>query len=313
VNILGIIKCLQSTEKRLTASNEVNYKKFNESLLEKIVELSPMIKSLSGRITFLEEQYERFKHQQANSKNFVPVDRPLPVVQRTPSIPEPQMRILPATPRNGPVNPQTTRIHLAPTKAQNMMNPRYTKVHLTNSKNVQRGPAQAYRQAMMGNKPMSYAQGTQGDWTVITPKKGKATVQNKPQKPEKLVQALYPKAEREIAIHFDKNTGFIPTDKLARDALNMVNRALVDNKDVLSPPFLCSRFSRNNNLVFTVGYNHNNMYYDANLAIVCNALASISLATADINEQWSKIVVHGVPTYITMIEIREIVKYSMRI
>jgi hypothetical protein len=59
-------------------------------------------------------------------------------------------------------------------------------------------------------------------------------VQNKSHKPERLVQALYPKAEREIVIHFDKNTGFISTDKLARDALNMVNRALVDNKDVHS-------------------------------------------------------------------------------
>jgi hypothetical protein len=87
---------------------------------------------------------------------------------------------------------------------------------------------------MMGNKPMSYAQAAQGDWTVVTPKRGKTTVQNKPQKPKKLVQALYPKAEREIVIHFDKNTGFIPIDKLARDALNMVSRALVDNKDVLS-------------------------------------------------------------------------------
>jgi hypothetical protein len=76
VSMLEIIKYLQSMEKRLTASNEVNYKKLNESLLEKIVEPSKMIKSLNGRITFLEEQYESFKNQQANSKNFVPADRP---------------------------------------------------------------------------------------------------------------------------------------------------------------------------------------------------------------------------------------------
>jgi hypothetical protein len=93
-NMLDIIMYLQSC---LTASNKVNYKKLNESLLEKIVGLSQMIKSLNGRITFLEEQYESFKNQQANSKNFVPVDRPLPVVQPTPSTPEPPMRILPAT------------------------------------------------------------------------------------------------------------------------------------------------------------------------------------------------------------------------
>jgi hypothetical protein len=91
---------------------------------------------------------------------------------------------------------------------------------------------------MMGNKPMSYSQAAQEDWTVVTPKRGKTTVQNKPQKPEKLVQALYPKAEREIVIYFDKNTGLIPTGKLTRDALNMVNRALVANKGVLFPPFL---------------------------------------------------------------------------
>jgi hypothetical protein len=116
VNMLEIIKYLQSMEKRLTASNQINYKKLNESLLEKIVELSQMIKSLNGRINFLEEQYESFKNQQANNKNFVPVDRPLPVVQPTPSTPEPPMRTLPATPRNGQVSPQTTRVHLAPTK-----------------------------------------------------------------------------------------------------------------------------------------------------------------------------------------------------
>jgi hypothetical protein len=55
-NMVDIIKHLRSMEKRLTASNEVNYKKPNESLLEKIVELSQMIKSLKGRITFLEEE-----------------------------------------------------------------------------------------------------------------------------------------------------------------------------------------------------------------------------------------------------------------
>jgi hypothetical protein len=122
-----------------------------------------------------------------------------------------------------PVNPQTTRVHLAPNERSEYGNPKYTKVHLTNSKNVQHGPEQAGRQAMMGNKPMSYAQAAQGDWTVVMPKRGKATVQNKPQKPEKLVQARYPKAGREIIIHFDKNTGFIPTNNLDRDALNMVN------------------------------------------------------------------------------------------
>jgi hypothetical protein len=159
----------------------------------------------------------------------------------------------------------------------------------------------------MGNKPMSYAQAAQGDWNIVVPKKGKAAVQNKLHKPEKLVQALYPKAEREIVIHFDKNTGSILTDELARDALNMVNRALVDNTGVLSPAFLCSRFSRNN-LVFTTGFNHKNMDYDAYLPIICNALASIGPATAVINEQWGKFLVHRVPTYTTMTEIREIVE-----
>jgi hypothetical protein len=135
--IVGYLKC---TEKRLTASNKVNYKKLNESLLEKIVELSQMIKSLNRRISLLEEQYESIKNQQTNSKNFVPVDRPLPVFQPTSSTPEPPMRILPAIPRNGPVNPQTTRVHLAPAKVQNMVDQRHTKVHLINSKNVQHGP-----------------------------------------------------------------------------------------------------------------------------------------------------------------------------
>jgi hypothetical protein len=36
--MLEIVKYLQSMEKRLTASNKVNYKKLNESLLEKEIE-----------------------------------------------------------------------------------------------------------------------------------------------------------------------------------------------------------------------------------------------------------------------------------
>jgi hypothetical protein len=100
--------------------------------------------------------------------------------QPTPSTPEPPMRILP---RNGPVNPQTTRVHLAPAKVQNMVDPKHTEVHLVDSKNVQHGPVQAGRQAVMGNKPMSYAQAAQGDYNIVVPKRGKAAVQNKPHKP----------------------------------------------------------------------------------------------------------------------------------
>jgi hypothetical protein len=254
-------------EKRLTASNEVNYKKLNESLLEKIVELSQTIKSLNGRITFLEEQYESFKNQQANNKNFVPIGRPFPVVQPTPSTPEPPMRILPAIPRNGPANPQTTRAHLAPMKDQNMVNPKYTKVHLTNSKNVQHGPEQAGRPAMMKKKTHVVCSGSLGRLDYCHAKERERYNAKQTLEAGKLVRALYPKAEGEIVIHFDKNTGFTPTDKLARDALNMVNKVLVD-KDVLSPPFLCSRFSRNNNLVFTTSFNYNNIDYDVYLSII---------------------------------------------
>jgi hypothetical protein len=122
---------------------------------------------------------------------------------------------------------------------------------------------------------------------MVTPKRGKATVQNKPQKLENLVLARYPKVDREIVMHFD-NTRLIPNNKLARDALNIVNKALVDNNNVLSTPLLCSRFLRNNNLVFTTGFNYNNREYDVYLPIICNAVASIGPVTVDINEQWSK-------------------------
>jgi hypothetical protein len=115
VNMLESIKYLQSMEKRLKASNEVNYKKLNESLLEKIVDLSKTIKSFNGRITFLEEQCKSYKNQQANSKNFVAVDRSgaVQAMQSTATT----MRILPVIFRNGMVNPQTTRVYLAPMKA----------------------------------------------------------------------------------------------------------------------------------------------------------------------------------------------------
>jgi hypothetical protein len=55
------------------------------------------------------------------------------------------------------------------------------------------------------------------------------------------------------------------------------------------------------------------MDYDAYMPIICSALASIGPATADINEQWSKFLDNGVPTYTTMTEIREIVEMQYEI
>jgi hypothetical protein len=63
-------------------------------------------------------------------------------------------------------------------------------------------------------------------------------------------------------ISFEHGTHKERNHATATLALDLVNKLIVDNKDVLAPPLLQARFSLRDILVLTTGLNHNNIDYD---------------------------------------------------
>jgi hypothetical protein len=67
-------------------------------------------------------------------------------------------------------------------------------------------------------------------------------------KKERLTQAKYPIAEREILTSFKNGLECEPKDENAFRALKTVNEVVAENKDLGKPPFIHSRFTLSNNL-----------------------------------------------------------------
>lgn len=125
-----------------------------------------------------------------------------------------------------------------------------------------------------------------------------------PPKPETLISAKYPIAEREIIVSFEGNTEMDLNEETADIALDMVNDAITDHQDIKAPPFIRSRFSLNNNLILTTGFTSRAIDYEAYLTIITDSLKHIGPASARVNEKWTKFLVHKVPTRTFMPAVR---------
>lgn len=130
--------------------------------------------------------------------------------------------------------------------------------------------------------------------------------EKKPQakSPEKLVSAQYPTAEREIIATFPAGTDMEENEETADMALELVNNAIVNHKDITAPPFIRSRFSFSGNLILTTGFTTRAIDYEAYLSIITSALVPIGIASARVNERWTKFLLHKVPTHASMNAIR---------
>jgi hypothetical protein len=106
---------------------------------------------------------------------------------------------------------------------------------------------------------------------------------------------LYPRTEREVVIEFDSLLKQLAA-LACNSARNVVNKMLIDRKDVTAAPFVNARFSRNNNSVLTTPSTKDNIEYEAYLGSICEALSPLGRGIPHINEKWTKFVAHGVPT-----------------
>lgn len=128
---------------------------------------------------------------------------------------------------------------------------------------------------------------------------------NRKQKPaETIVPKPYPISEREIIVTFHGAMDMEENEDTADIALELVNNAITDHKDIKSGPFIRSRFSMNGNLILTAGFTFRATDYEAYLTIITDSLVSIGTASARVSEKWTKFLLHKVPTRASMMAIR---------
>jgi hypothetical protein len=128
------------------------------------------------------------------------------------------------------------------------------------------------------------------------------TLQGKNAKKEKLIQALYPKAAREVIVSFADADKLDLTKEVADKALTEVNSAFL-NSDLKKRPFHGARFSIAKNLILTTALHETSADLEIYWSIITEALKFIGPAVAKISEPWTKFILHGVPTYLELEEI----------
>jgi hypothetical protein len=116
----------------------------------------------------------------------------------------------------------------------------------------------------------------------------------------------FPRAKRQIVVAFDplKKPDNMSDQAIATMALQLVNKAIVDRKDVRTPPFFTARFTPNNNLVLVAADHVQVIMYENYLGVIADALQRFGKATATQHEKWSKFFVRDVPAWMSGEDIR---------
>lgn len=267
---------LDAMKTEIMASHSLGINNLHEGLLKKIIELTETVNQSAARITSLENQLAQLKNEQRKLADTATKQTPKPVV---PTFPAQQ---------------KATAIGLTQWSQMFQRQQPSAQTPALSPPDKKQGSTQPPPGQQL---PLPQKPSTQDGFQLVHRKK------NKP-KLEKLVQAKYPLAEREIILSFANPLNVPPTEKNADIALEKINKIIVDHKDILQPPFTRARFTVNNNLVLTTGLNNCGMDYDSYLNIIVDAVRFLGHASARINEPWSKFLVHGVPTDSTLESIR---------
>jgi len=140
----------------------------------------------------------------------------------------------------------------------------------------------------------------------------------------KLIPTKYPQAKREVTCHFqsggtDSTNGIQPEktysewQMIADLALRHVNSAIVDNKDVLAPPFIRARVTICGNIIFTTGNTQNNLIYEDYTTIITDALSYYGQCQkVEIGKRFSQFLLHGMPTHLSIPEISQSLSSNYR-
>jgi len=153
--------------------------------------------------------------------------------------------------------------------------------------------------------------------TPVTNNRGWETVKSTGQQkqknptPVKLIPTIYPQVEREVSCHFHKQkdndtpgNDYVARQNTADTALRHVNSALINNKDVIAPPFICARVTVRGTIIFTTSTVQNNIVYEDYKTIIADAhIYYGKCETVEIGKRFSQFLLHRVPTHLSLLEI----------
>jgi hypothetical protein len=131
---------------------------------------------------------------------------------------------------------------------------------------------------------------------------GFQTVESKKKKKERLLPKPYPRAQREVI--FEMESASSDPVAAANQALRIANKTIVDHKDITKPPFILSRVTPNNSLILTTAIDQQAIDYEQYLGILKDALFEAKPVAARVNTRWTKFLLHSVPTYASLEEVR---------
>jgi hypothetical protein len=112
----------------------------------------------------------------------------------------------------------------------------------------------------------------------------------------------HPKAAREVIVSFADADKFDLAKEVADKALTEANSAFLNSN--LKRPFHGARFSIAKNLILITALHETSADLEIYRPIITEALKFIGPAVAKIPEPWTKFILHGVPTYLELEEIR---------
>jgi len=143
----------------------------------------------------------------------------------------------------------------------------------------------------------TYAQVVQkqpAEFTEVRSKKTKA-------KKETILPKPYPTADRLVI--FNLTTAPNNRKEAADRALQVINKTITNHSDISHPPFIFASISATNNLIFTTAPQHLSINYELYLGIFEDALHEFPIASLKISQQWTRFIVHGIPTSATPEEV----------
>jgi hypothetical protein len=124
-------------------------------------------------------------------------------------------------------------------------------------------------------------------FTIIERKKKKKT-------PETIIPKTLPRADREVIITLREKV--TDTATIADQALQAINKVIKESADITQPPFILARITSNNRLVLTTNRTTKASDYTQYLQIIANVTQQLKPTETRINERWTKLLLHNVPT-----------------
>jgi hypothetical protein len=138
------------------------------------------------------------------------------------------------------------------------------------------------------------------------------TVSRKKKKPTlpPLIPKSLPRIEREIIVPTENTFPPAELKKWADFALNRLNYQILHTAEITLPPLAFSRINSHNKIVLTTIPTTPASAYTPYMPMLLNQIKSLKPTEGNTNSRWTKFLVHNVPTYATLAQLKMFLEAS---